>query len=331
MRLSKLVATQMELERVFVIARPSARSSRARHGWQRALRILCAHPRLSLVPSKEADAGNTLVIDAAGWRAPAFDPFALDVDVAHALDRGVRTLSVDARGLAPAAVARTVREVLVHYQRLLPTRNETVLDEVLRVHRDAHDVSKPLVRADFDHARDVWQWSLRLDPRASLAVQLAALFHDIERLVSEADVRIEQRAADYEAFKAAHAKKGSAMMRELLRGAIDSVVIERAASIVAQHDRKGHAVDPEVALLEDADALSFLSVNACGFLRYYGEPHTRKKLAFTLARLSPRGLRALSAIRMREDLRALFCDARASSSRTPSTTRGTEWTSSSSG
>ena len=35
-------------------------------------------------------------------------------------------------------------------------------------------------------------------PEADLAVQAAALFHDMERLLSEADFRIEHRAENYQ-------------------------------------------------------------------------------------------------------------------------------------
>src|SRR5205814_582070 len=82
-------------------------------------------------------------------------------------------------------------------------------DKVLARHCELHDMNKPLVAADFDHARDTWRWVLRLAPHASLAVQVAALFHDVERLASESEARIEHRAADYEAFKKAHAAAGA--------------------------------------------------------------------------------------------------------------------------
>ncbi|HWN71341.1 MAG TPA: DUF4202 family protein, partial [Haliangium sp.] len=143
---------------------------------------------------------------------------------------------------------------------------------------------KPLVRADLDHALDTWQWMLRLDPAASLAAQVAALFHDIERLVSEADVRVEQHALDYRAFKDEHARRGGAMTRAALATTgLDQDTIDRAAELVQGHEQPGcHA---ERLLLNEADALSFFSLNSTGFLRYYGLEHTRRKIAYTLARL----------------------------------------------
>ncbi len=93
-------------------------------------------------------------------------------------------------------------------------RNERSSDErfaeILRRHRQLHDLDKPLVKADFDHALDVWQWTLRLRPQSSLPLQVAALFHDIERLVSEADVRIEQHAPDYQTLQGRPCARGRA-------------------------------------------------------------------------------------------------------------------------
>lgn len=63
---------------------------------------------------------------------------------------------------------------------------------LLRRHRSLHPADKPLVRADYRHALDVWQWVLRLDPEAGGAVQIAALFHDVERIFTEAESRSEQ-------------------------------------------------------------------------------------------------------------------------------------------
>lgn len=237
------------------------------------------------------------------WVSTEPDWFELD----RAVGEGKVVLVLSGRG---SALARTTRDVLVHYQRLLPRRNRASrgFDEILRRHLAAHDLDKPLVRADYDHALDVWQWVLRLSPEASQAVQIAALFQDVERLWSEPDVRLEQHAPDYQAFKEAHARGGAESTRTMLAGAVDPVVLDRAATLIANHERPD--ADPERIVLNDADALSFFSINSCGFLRYYGEANTRKKLAWSRARLSPRGLRLLHALPLRSDIRAMLAKAR---------------------
>ena len=90
---------------------------------------------------------------------------------------------------------------------------------VLRRHAALHDVEKPLVAADLDHAIDTWQWMLRLDPGASLRGAAGRAFHDVERLESEAGLRVEQHAPDYAAFKDSHAARGARAHREVLQDA----------------------------------------------------------------------------------------------------------------
>lgn len=201
--------------------------------------------------------------------------------------------------------------VLTRYQRfggrLNGASRGATFARVLARHRALHDLTKPLVQADFDHARDVWQWLLRLWPAASQAAQVAALFHDVERLTSEAERRIEHQATDYDRFKAAHARAGGARLRALLAGDLDGATLDRAATLVATHE-VAQASGYEGECLAEADALSFFSLNSPGFIDYYGPVHTRKKVAWTLARLGPRGRAQLPKVALRDDIRALLSE-----------------------
>jgi hypothetical protein len=132
---------------------------------------------------------------------------------------------------------------------------------------------------------------LRLAPQASAELQAAALLHDIERLVSEADVRVEHHAPDYAAFKDAHAAAGAEMARAMCEPLFGARSAARVALLVALHERPGR--DEELALLNDADALSFFSLNCAGFLDYYGAAHTARKVAYTLGRMRPDARRRL--------------------------------------
>lgn len=202
-------------------------------------------------------------------------------------------------------------QVLTRYQYLLDRRNTysqgASFDRALRVHRGMHDLGKPLVAADYRHALDTWQWTLRLEPRASMAVQLAALFHDVERLESEADRRIEHQAPDYQAFKDAHARSGAMLVVHRLREiGLAPAIVGHVAMLVADHERP--ADEEETLLLNDADALSFFSQNISGFIDYYGEPHTRLKVEYSLRRLRRSHWWRLRWIRFRRDVRTLLSD-----------------------
>jgi hypothetical protein len=247
--------------------------------------------------SLELIATGDATLTAAAWRAETFDFWAFD--------RHVDVLA--ARGEPLRIEPEIVDEVALRTQRLVGKRNaasDTVwFGRALTAHRVRHDTTKPLVQADLDHALDAWQWALRLDPDASAAVQLAALCHDIERLASEADLRVEQHAANYQAFKDAHARAGAKLARDLLAAAgVPAAVIDEACSLVEVHERAGDSA--EVRLVNDADALSFFSLNSPGYLAYFGVEQTAKKVAYTLARMSPAALPWLARIRMPAEVRA---------------------------
>ncbi len=174
-----------------------------------------------------------------------------------------------------------------------------VLDRLLARHRSLHPLDKPLVEADYRHALDVWEWVLRLDPDAGGAVQIAALFHDIERVFTEAEVRSEQAVAEYDDYKARHAARSARITeRVLAEEGIDPALREQATELIAGHDQPGRASSADAVLLEDADALSFFSLNSAGYLAYYGEAQARRKIEWTLARLSPRGREHLARLEL---------------------------------
>jgi hypothetical protein len=169
------------------------------------------------------------------------------------------------------------------------------------------------VRADYDHALDVWQWILRLNPGASLGLQLAGLFHDIERLASEADERIEQKAPDYQAFKDTHARAGARLAAQVLdESGIAAADVGRVERLIQEHERPlASPRDADLATLADADALSFFSLNSPGFADYYSAEHTRKKVRYSLRRMTAAAQLRLPEMRLRPDIAALVAEARA--------------------
>jgi hypothetical protein len=250
--------------------------------------------------------------DADAWAHP--DLQLLDVDRrVHALEDEVGApFALELAGKS-AHVSTMHAQFPLRYQRLFARRNDASrqerFDRLLALHARLHDRQKPLVRADHDHALDVWQWTLRLAPDASEALQIAALFHDIERLSSEADVRIEQHAGDYLAFKLRHAKKGAVLLAAVLDElALPDSTRARACALVERHEQPER--DSELATLNDADALSWFALNSPGFLAYFGAEHTRKKLEFTLARMRSQAARELlSQVRLQREVAAMLHDA----------------------
>lgn len=241
-----------------------------------------------------------VLLDGASWARTGVDLLAFDRVVHAAEDDGERfVLLVDVEGVPPRCAPRVVEQIRLRYARLQPRVNAASASEAFARARAAHaalfDRAKPLVRADHDHAIDAWQWTLRLDRDADAAVQLAALFHDVERLSSEADRRVEHHAVDYQAFKDAHAAKGARTAYEVLGSAgVDEDTAARAAALIARHERR----EEGTKLLGDADALSFFGLNLAGYVAYFGPAQTAKKVAWTRARLSSEAAAWLPRLRL---------------------------------
>jgi hypothetical protein len=265
-------------------------------------------PTVQVGPLSAGRGHRVLRLDVGEWASLDFDPFEWDARIFAAAE-GTEQFALHLEGAHREALVIAALEVLTRYQGLVGRRNAAssgpLFDRLLTRHRALHDLGRPLVRADYQHALDAWQWALRLRPDADFAVQAAALFHDVERLVSEADRRVEHHAEDDQAFKDAHAERGAEMAREALeRVGADDATCRRVKALVARHERPGD--DADLALLNDADALSFFSLNASGFVRYFDAEHSRHKVAYTLARLRPSQLRRLAQIRLAPGVRNLL-------------------------
>ncbi|MFL6262454.1 MAG: DUF4202 family protein [Thermoanaerobaculia bacterium] len=276
--------------------------------WEALAREL---PAVQLQEAPGADGLPSLPVPVAEWESQNFNFYEMDGRLDALAERDSGPFAVDVLG-EPGELARAAGEILTRCQRWMNRRNEAsrspLFDRVLLQHRDAHDLAKPLVRADYNHALDTWQWVLRLAPDADLAAQLAALLHDVERLASEADARVEHHAADYQAFKDDHAERGAELAAALLaRAGVDAGTRERAARLIARHEHLPGPGNPDAAalsLLNDADALSFFSLNSTGYLDYFGPAAARRKVAYTLRRLRPQARRYLDGLRLRPEMAA---------------------------
>ena len=274
--------------------------------WRPSLRA--AFPTLE-VETVSKPAPHAWCIDLARWCEPPFSFWDFDQRTDDELEA---TGAAIAFLVEPTVTVTDALSVLTRAQRWIARRNEHTrgahFDDVLRAHRFLYDLRKPLVLADFRHALDTWQWTLRLSDDASAPLQIAALLHDIERIASEADVRVEHLAVDYERFKNAHAHRGSEMTRLFLRDiSLPDGQAQKVAELVAYHETP--TGDEDLTLLNEADALSFFSLNSAGFLDYYGEAHSMRKIRYTLARMRSCALTHLATMRLRADVARLTWQA----------------------
>jgi hypothetical protein len=146
------------------------------------------------------------------------------------------------------------------------------------------------------HAENTLKWLFRLEPKADRSLQIAAFAHDIERAV---ETRKVSRADfnDYDAFKAAHARNGAAILRAILdKCGVAKSVVDEACRLVGLHEVGG---DRRSDLLKDADSISYFEVNMPMYYQREGWEETRRRCSWGYRRLS---------VRMRKIARRLTYD-----------------------
>ncbi len=223
----------------------------------------------------------------------------------HALRAG--HLDEDAVRMAAEAAARHVAgQGPAEAAAALPGTGDAMACAVARV-RARLALSE--VPEDPRHGENTVQWLLRLHPEADEALRLAALAHDIDRATPERVRREDFR--DYDAFKAAHARRGARLLRGILEGCgLEPALVEEACRLVAHHEAGG---DPRADILRDADSLSFYDTNLPLYLRRQGPEEALRRARWGWARLSERGRALLRAFRPRDPgaqwvLEALLAD-----------------------
>ena len=125
-------------------------------------------------------------------------------------------------------------------------------------------IEKSSVPEDPVHSRNTLEWLLKLEPNADVALQIAALGHDIERAVVQRKVN-RQSYKNYDDFKYGHSLNSAKILSELMEGCnISRELINDVTSLVSNHETGG---DKRSDILKNADSISFFHVN----LPYYFE------------------------------------------------------------
>ena len=152
--------------------------------------------------------------------------------------------------------------------------------------RIAEVIAGSEVPEDPVHSRNTLEWLLRLEPKADPALRIAALGHDIERAVEERKVR-RGDFADYDVFKAAHARNSADILNGILRecGVDEERLVREVQRLVCRHEVGG---DPRSDLLKDADSLSYFDVNLALYFERNGWQETHRRCVWGYRRLSER-------------------------------------------
>ena len=159
---------------------------------------------------------------------------------------------------------------------------------------DSVDCAKERIRAivagshvpeDPRHAENTLEWLLKLRPDADEALQIAALGHDIDRANEDRKV---QRAdfADYDAFKAAHARNGAMILKEIMADCgVPRSIADEVQRLVCLHEVGG---DARTDHLKDADSISYFDVNLPLYYERNDWEETKRRCIWGYRRLSAR-------------------------------------------
>lgn len=235
------------------------------------------------IESRAELADDPTLVRVEEWRDPSADLRVFDERVARATSAGSIGLLVD-RGCAEGAAL----EVLTRYQGLIDRRNDAsasvLFDRVLasRLERSAEDRACAL---------DVWQWTLRLAPRASLGLQLAAVFRDARLPLDEP----------------CESPRTPPLRKLLATLAVPTPAARRACALLLRRDEVSR--DPELAVFDEAAALSFFSRRSDAALRLHGLSGTRALVRVALHRLRPAVRVRLLHVRLRPEVWRIVEDA----------------------
>ncbi len=136
-------------------------------------------------------------------------------------------------------------------------------------------ISKSEIPEDSQHSRNTRAWVLRLKPEADIALQIAALGHDIERSITELKIKREHYI-DYNEFKMAHARNSAKVLDDLLsKYDLNETIRCKVSYLVTHHEFGGNS---EENILKDADSISYFDVN----LPFYFQRNSKGETAFRI-------------------------------------------------
>lgn len=155
------------------------------------------------------------------------------------------------------------------------------------------------VEEDFGHAKNTYNWLLKLNPESGEALRIAALAHDIDRAIESRKVQ-RSKFKCYDAFKAAHAKNSAKILSEILKEfKVPLPVSREACRLVVFHEVGG---DPASDLLKDADSISYFDFNLPFYFKREGWEETLRRAAWGFQRLSLRGKRIVGDLEHKDEI-----------------------------
>lgn len=202
-------------------------------------------------------------------------------------------------------------EELAENRRLLEIGQQVVTTFFTNNQHRSHEITMGIDGERF-HSQDMQRLVLLLsDNKATTELQIAALGHDIERIVvpgAGSGYKGERNGPDYIAYKKRHALKGADIIKQ---ASIDQNFPaeqgERIHFLISHHDDPIEELtalnDPELDILVAADTLSWLNSSAPNYfngIEQRGEKGLIPKMNFMFRKLPERYWEYIPRIKLKE-------------------------------
>lgn len=154
--------------------------------------------------------------------------------------------------------------------------------------KENHKFSQHLIRTVF--------WVKEIYPKADLAMEIAALVHDIDRAIPLRDGEVEVKnndTWDSEEYLLWHGKRSADLTAEKLQQhGVDEELTKKVKDLVTYHEVGG---SEEKDAIMDADSISFLENNIERFIsKIDSKDSIRKKIDYMYNRISSEKARELA-------------------------------------
>jgi hypothetical protein len=165
-----------------------------------------------------------------------------------------------------------------------------IFDQVCEDNRYRDEEIMRYVDGEKRHAKEVLVWVEKLDPKASAPLKIAALFHDVDRIITPGAAggfRGDRKSRDYIDNKKLHAKRSADYTCQILiRNEVFNEIVDRVKFLIAHHDDVGEEIeklrDKDLDCLVTADCLSLFTSFAPKIHEEEGEERLRDKIRFMI-------------------------------------------------